>query len=347
MKLSIQHKVFLLAVVFSMLASTMGLYGYQLLYTPNVLGEGDTPRYLYVHENEPFSSVVKSLQAGDYLSSLQSFAFVAKILGADKRIKAGYYALPPDMGNLALLRLLQSGKQAPVRVRFHGIRSVETIAQAVANQLAFNANDLLTLICSDSVVAAYGFTRATFPLMFIPNTYELYWTISPTDFLNRMHREYVVFWDSTRQQQATAQGLTPIEAGVLASIVQAETRQKAEQPRVAGVYLNRLRQRIPLSADPTLVFAWQDFSIRRVLNRHKKIDSPYNTYARRGLPPGPINVPEIHSVEAVLKAESHRYLYFCAAADFSGNHVFTTNLKSHLQQAAKYHKALNKARIYK
>jgi UPF0755 protein len=181
--------------------------------------------------------------------------------------------------------------------------------------------------------------------MFLPNTYEFYWTTSARDFTDRMKKEWEQFWTEERRQKAQAMGLTPEEVTTLASIVRAETNKADEMPRVAGVYLNRLRVNMPLQADPTLVFALGDFSIKRILAKDKAIDSPYNTYMYRGLPPGPINMPSITAIDAVLNAESHKYFYFVAKEDFSGYHTFSVNYDEHMKNARKYQKALKERGI--
>jgi UPF0755 protein len=176
--------------------------------------------------------------------------------------------------------------------------------------------------------------------MFIPNTYEVYYNVSPEALVKRMNEEYHNFWDDNRIARQTALGLSKVEVSVLASIVQAETIKREEAPTIAGLYINRLRKGIPLQADPTLVFAVGDFTLKRVLNEHKQIDSPYNTYRNAGLPPGPINLPEIRSIDAVLNYTHSDYYYMCAREDFSGYHNFTNDYNVHMNNAIRYQRAL-------
>jgi UPF0755 protein len=183
--------------------------------------------------------------------------------------------------------------------------------------------------------------------MFIPNTYEFYWTTSATEFAERMKTEYDRFWDTTRKQKAEEIEMSPVEVTTLASIVQAETTKTEELPRVAGLYINRLQRGIPLQADPTVKFAVGDFTLKRILNKHLEIDSPYNTYKHAGLPPGPINFPEISAIDAVLNYEDHNYLYMVAKPDFSGFHNFSTTLAEHNRNANRYRAALNERQIWK
>jgi UPF0755 protein len=188
----------------------------------------------------------------------------------------------------------------------------------------------------------YGFNKDNIICMFIPNTYEVYYTISADQLIERMYDEYQNFWNEERKQKANELGLSPIEVSILASIVQAESIKRDEAPIIAGLYLNRLKQGIPLQADPTLVFAVGDFTIKRVLNEHKEVESPYNTYKNKGLPPGPINMPEIATIDAVLNYKPSNYLYMCAKEDFSGYHNFTASYNEHLKNARRYQAALTR-----
>ena len=183
--------------------------------------------------------------------------------------------------------------------------------------------------------------------MFIPNTYEVYWTIKGDELMKRLKKEYDRFWTPERDQKAKVLEMTREEVSTLAAIVQAETAKSDEKPRVAGVYINRLRKGIALQADPTLIFALGDFTIKRVLNKDKEVDSPYNTYLYAGLPPGPIRMPNITSIKSVLNYESHDYIYFCAKEDFSGYHNFVTTYSQHRKNARKYQKALNNKKVYR
>ena len=338
-KFSRKHKIVLASVVFSMLLSSFGYYFYQVLFSANML-VGEPPRTVIIQRGTSLVTLSKQLQEEVVLQEVISFSFVARLLSYDRNIRPGYYELQSNMGNLAAVRLLSRGYQKTLRLRFHAIRRLEELPRLIGKQLQLSEDTLLWALCSDSVARRYGFDQHNFALMFIPNTYEFYWTTDTKKFLNRMHAEYLRFWKGRRKRQTDSLGLTPIEVGILASIVQAETQKEEEKKRIAGVYLNRLRSRMRLDADPTIIFAWGDFSIRRVLNRHKKIRSPYNTYQHRSLPPGPINFPEITSIEAVLEAEAHDYLYFCAKDDFSGYHVFSKNLTTHGKYADRYRRAL-------
>jgi UPF0755 protein len=251
------------------------------------------------------------------------------------------------LDNRALARLLRSGAREAVRVRFNSARLPEDVAEAVSDQMALEQNDILAAMKDPLTAARNGTDVEAFRTRFIPNTYEVWYDMSAPDFVDRLVREWKIWWSLERRAKAEALGLTPEEAGILASIVKSETSQMAEAPTVAGLYLNRLRRGMRLQADPTLIYALGDFSIRRVLNVHRKIDSPYNTYKYSGLPPGPINYPEPAYLEAVLNAEEHGYIFMCAREDFSGFHAFATTNREHEKNARRYRKALDKQGVYK
>lgn len=335
-------------IVTSVLLSSFSFYIYQMLNTPNLLvgvAKGEEP-YVIIPTGSDFKDVQRILHEGNYVNDLVSFSFLAKVMGYDEQVMPGLYVLEPDMSNLAAVRMLRSGAQTPVRVTFNNIRMPEELAERITKNIEATETDFLTLFNDPTVAAGYGFDEETFMAMFIPNTYELWYTTTAKELMDRMYEEYQKFWTPERLAKADSLRLTPVEVSVLASIVQAETNLQEEKPTIAGVYLNRLQRNIALQADPTLVFAAGDFTIKRVLNKHKEIESPYNTYKYTGLPPGPINLPSIQSINAVLNAGSHSYLYFCADEDLSGRHVFATNLADHLRNARQFQQALNAARVY-
>jgi UPF0755 protein len=277
-----------------------------------------------------------------------SFGVLARLMDYDESIKPGRYLLKGNMSNLAALRMLRAGQQVPVNVTFNNIRIKKELAEKICSEVSANPDEFLALLNDTSVVREYGFTTENILCMFIPNTYQVFWTITERELMDRMHQEYERFWNDERRAKANALGMTLTEISILASVVQAEQLgHPDERPKVAGLYLNRLERNIALQADPTLVYAVGDFTIKRVLNVHKEVDSPYNTYLYTGLPPGPINLPEISSIDAVLNHEEHDYLYMCAKEDFSGYHNFANNLQTHLNNARKYQRALNQAKVYR
>jgi len=313
--------------------------------TNNTINEKEV--LVYIPSGAEYKDVLDTLKSSKAIKSIERFDKVAKHFSYPDAVKPGCYAIKPGMNNVQLVRMLRFGHQKPVRVIFTSLRTFNDLAGRISRQIEADSVSLLRCFTSDSVAYNRGFTPENFMAMFIPNTYEFYWNTSALGFVKRMFKEYNRFWNDKRKQKAERIGLTPIEVSILASIVEEETNVKSEMPTVAGVYLNRLRKRIPLQADPTIKFAIGDFSIRRVLNRHLEVDSPYNTYKNRGLPPGPIRIPSITAIDAVLNAKKHSYLYFCASPDFSGRHVFSKTLSEHNRNANAYRRALNKERIYR
>jgi UPF0755 protein len=245
-----------------------------------------------------------------------------------------------------LINLLRSGKQEPVLLSFHNIRNLNELAESVSLFLEPDSAAFASFFYDGSVPAQYGFSSETFPAMFIPNTYEFYWNTTPDEFTARMKREYVAFWSGKRMNKAEELELSPEEVITLASIVDQETLHDEENETIAGVFINRLREGIPLQSDPTIIYAHNNFEMKRVWNKHKNIDSPYNTYKYRGLPPGPISIPSISAIDGVLNYEDHNYIFFCAKPDFSGYHNFARTLSQHNQNARLYQKALDRRKIY-
>lgn len=333
-------------VALSMMLSSFGFYFWQMIYSPNFLTEQD-PKPLLIRTGATFKDVQNQLYDGRYVNDLVSFSFLSKMMDYDKLVKPGLYLIEPEMTNVQVIRMLRSGDQTEVNVTFNNARLLSDLPEKITRNLEMTEEQFAELVLSDSVQQSLGFDSLTFIGMFIPNTYKMWWNTKPENLLSRLRKEYDKFWSAERLAKAKEMDLTPKEVSVLASIVQAETIQSDELQVVAGLYYNRIRRGIPLMADPTLVFASGDFEIRRVLNKHKKIDSPYNTYLNAGLPPGPINMPNINSLNAVLNYDKHKYLYMCAKEDFSGRHNFATNLRDHNRNAEKFQRAMNKAGIYK
>ena len=331
-------------ITFSILLTTLTFYFYQVFNTPNIVCD-QKDAYLFIPKGATIETVTDSLKAKGFLNDELSFRFTAKMMGYHKKVKPGRYLLKANSSNREVIRLLRSGKQTPVRLTFNNIRLKKDFAQRVGSAFEFGPDRLYALLNDPNLAGQYGFDTTTIMCMFIPNTYEIYWDITPERFMARMADEYQEFWTKERSEKLKSIGLNKIQAAVLASIVQAETNKKEEKPRVAGVYLNRLKKEILLQADPTLVFAWGDFNIKRVLNKHMSIESPYNTYRNKGLPPGPINLPSPESIDAVLNYENHDYLFFCARGDGSGMHNFARNMGEHEANAKLYHQVLNRRGI--
>jgi len=300
-------------------------------------------------EGTPLDSVAAKLTAEGRIEDAGSFL---RYLGwrdwdSEDALRPGRYVIPGGMDNRALARLLRSGSREAVKVRFNAVRLPENLAEKVADQMAFDEVELFSAMKDPLTAARNGTNVEGFRTRFIPNTYELWYDLSAPDFVERMTLEWKKWWSLKRRAQAERLMLTPEEVGILASIVKAETSRLDEAPTVAGLYMNRLRRGMRLQADPTLIYALGDFSIRRVLNVHREIDSPYNTYVHKGLPPGPINYPEPAYLEAVLNAETHDYIFMCAKEDFSGYHAFAKTNREHERNARRYRRALDAQGVYK
>ncbi len=346
--MSKKKKVFLIIfVVFIVLAIAgyvLGSKYYGYIYGPNVKVEQE-PAYIHIPNGSDYNDVLQILDESGYVIDMESFKLVAERKNYSSKVLAGRYEIHDGMSNNELVNLLRSGKQSPVRLSFISVRSLDILAGKVAVYIEADSAQIANLLKDPDIVAKYGFNDKTFMSMFIPNTYEFYWNTSAEKFVERMAEEYKKFWSEDRKQKAANMGMSQSEVSTLASIVEAETQKNDEKSRVAGVYINRINKGILLQADPTVVYAVGDFTIQRVLNRHLQIDSPYNTYIYAGLPPGPINIPSVSSIDAVLNYEKHNYLFFCAKDDFSGYHVFAVTNAQHEANARKYHQALRKAGI--
>ena len=260
--------------------------------------------------------------------------------------KSGYYRFPVEMGNKHLIRRLQLGEETPIRLPFtQAIRTRSQLASAMGNKLLLDSAEVMQRLEDKTYLAQFGLKPETAVCLFIPNTYEVYWTMSADQLFARMYKEYQRFWNEERLAKAKALGLTPTEVATLASIVASETNKTAEHPLIASLYLNRLRKGIALQACPTVIYAVGNFKMRRVLKHHLAIDSPYNTYKNRGLPPGPIRLARPDVIDSVLNAPKTDYLYMCANPDFSGTHVFSSNYAKHSAVARQYQRELNKRRV--
>lgn len=262
-------------------------------------------------------------------------------------VKPGRYRVRQGMSLRAIARMLHAGTQEPVRVTFSNVDHLYELAGRLGRALEPDSIAFLQAFFDPDLQRSAGLNDATLISLFLPNTYELWWTTTPERFIERMRQEHAAFWTAERRARAEALKLSPTEVSTLASIVQAETVKMSDAPTIAGVYLNRLRIGMPLQADPTLKFALGVDSVQRILHRDKEVDSPYNTYRHAGLPPGPINMPEPRFIDAVLSAPRHDYLYFCARADLSGYSDFARTYEQHLVNARRYQKALNQRKIYR
>jgi UPF0755 protein len=333
-------------IIFAVLLIGSGYRAYELfgfIFNENV----KKTAVILIPTGAGFQQVDQLMIQHELLNNQKAFRWVSKKKEYTEAVKPGRYEIKKGWNTNQLVNLLRSGQQTPVMLTFNMVRFYEDLSGKVSRYLEADSLTFYQTLTVDTLPAFYGFTPETFPAMFIPNTYEFYWTSTPQDFIDRMHKEYQRFWNNERKAKAEALGLTPVDVATLASIVQEETVKDDEKPVVAGLYLNRLKRGMLLQADPTVKFALHDFTIRRVTNAMLEINSPYNTYQNAGLPPGPINFPEISSIEAVLNPQKHQYLFMCAKDDFSGYHNFSTNLSQHNIYAARYRNALNKHKIWR
>ena len=302
---------------------------------------------VYVYPDMTRDALVDSLAVYFGEDMAGKFETLCQFEDINPKSRRGAYKVKAGTSPFYLWRKLTRGSQSPINFTFNNKRMLKNFAEGVGETMMISADSIYSYISNPEVYKELGFTKETFPAMFIPDTYELYWTSSAKTIVKKMHEGYEAFWNESRRKQAKALGLTPVQVSTLASIVEEETAQNAEKPIVAGLYLNRLRIGMKLQADPTVKFAVGDTQLRRILNRHLTTDSPYNTYLYAGLPPGPIRLSDKSSLLAVLNAKKHNYLYMCAKEDFSGTHRFTASLSEHNYNARLYQAALNKRGIKK
>jgi len=331
-----------LAVILVIAMAFTGLNYYLKYFGPNVT---DNREYLYIRTGATFNDVFDTIKKDGMVKDSTTFYWAAQNMNYVNRVKPGRYHLLEGMSNRKLINMLASGTQEPVTLSFHNLRLKEQFAGFVSKKLEPDSLQILNLLDSAAFVQQYGFTPDNVYTMFLPNTYQIYWNTSPEKFFKKMHAAYEKFWTGDRRAQAEVVGLDPIKVTILASIVDAEALHDDEMPTIAGLYINRLNKGMKLESDPTIIFAEKDFTIHRVLSRYLTINSPYNTYLNTGLPPGPIMMPSVHAVDAVLNYRKSNYIYMCAKEDFSGNHNFATNMADHLINAHKYQEALNERNI--
>ncbi|HQQ95781.1 MAG TPA: endolytic transglycosylase MltG [Cyclobacteriaceae bacterium] len=326
-------------LVGSVLLISFSFYLYQIIYTPNVLLDRDD-RLFVIKRGTSYRSVLESLGKEGFVNDMVSFSFLARLKNFDRTMQPGRYMLRRNMTNLDAIRALQAGRTERINVTFTNVRLLSELNEKITKNIGVTPGEFEDALLEFISNNKEGFTKANVLAMFIPNTYQIYYNVVPEELVERMHDEYESFWNEQRRAKATALGLTPIEVSILASIVQAETIKSDEAPIIAGLYLNRLKKDIPLQADPTLKYAVGDFTIKRVLNVHKEVESPYNTYKYAGLPPGPINMPSIENIDAVLNYTPSDFIYMCAKEDFSGYHNFAATLREHNINATRYQAAL-------
>lgn len=303
------------------------------------------PVRINIPHGTTYSALIDSLDSHGCIPNRPAFHTLARFRGLSHRIKPGSYLLQPNTHIIRVIQKIYTGNQDPVRITINKHRTPQHLCLFLGSRLTLNPDSLLSLLQSAEICARFNETPQTVIGLFLQNTYEVYWTVSPYALLERMKRESDFFWDK-RQSRLAALGLTRQQVLTIASIVEEETNAEEEKADIASVYLNRLRLGMPLQADPTIKFAIGDFSIRRIKGDMLNTNSPYNTYLNPGLPPGPICIPSVSSIDAVLKNKKTDYLFFCAKDDFSGRHNFATTSTEHSANAKKFHKALNNKKIH-
>ena len=316
---------------------------YYYFFTSMIADGGN--RVVYIDEDDNIDSVYAKLDTIASHHAMSGFKTLVRHSSYEENIRTGRYEIEDGNSAFTVFRKLKNGLQSSVRLTIPSVRTADRLAGALAKKLMADSLSIYKALTDSTTSAKYGYTPETMLCMFIPNTYEVYWNTPVDKFLDKMDAESKKFWNFERKQKAEAMGFTEEEVITLASIVDEETANDAEKPMVAGMYYNRLKANMPLQADPTIKFAMKDFDIRRIYHNMLSVNSPYNTYKNTGLPPGPIRIPTVAGIDAVLNHVHHNYLYMCAKEDFSGTHNFAETYSEHLENAAKYSEALNKRGI--
>lgn len=316
-------------------------------FTGRKADTGGQDRELFIPTGSSYEDAFRLLDSAAGITKPGVFQWLAKKKKYSDHVRPGRYIIEDGMNYTRIIDMLRAGRQKPVNVTFNNIRNLNQLAGKVSQKIEADSTDIINFLNDESNYLADGFSTETVIAVFIPNTYQFFWNTNPKDFYQRMLKEYRAFWTPERIARAKEKNLDPVQVATIASIVDDEVAKVTEKPKIAGVYLNRLRIGMPLQACPTIRFALNDYTITRVLKKHLLVDSPYNTYKFKGLPPGPVGCPSIEGIEAVLNAEHHDYLYFAAKADFSGSHNFSRTLSEHNRYAAQYQRELNRRRIFK
>ena len=334
--------LFVLTAIMASLFMLAVLAAAYVIFFPNTKNKTDVT--ITIPWNTDYEQLLDTLEAHNILRNEETFDMVAHYMKY-KTIRVGNYTIQPGMSNVKLVRLLRAGQHYPVKFAFNNIRTLDQLANRAGKVFFFNEEELSELLHDTEFLRQYNVNEETCPCLFIPNSYEMYYDITPEGFVEKFHQFYEQFWNEKRLQQAEEIGLTPTEVATLASIVEEENFRPQEKAIIAGLYINRLHKNMLLQSDPTVKFALGDFTRQRILLADLKVDSPYNTYMYKGLPPGPIRFPEGSTIDSVLHYTHHDYLYMCAKEDFSGYHNFTSSAAVHQQNANRYRKALNARNI--
>ena len=324
-----------------LVAAVAGLFAFRW-YTDNKMPNFRREAVVYVHPGDDAATVLKTIADSAGVLRPNSLERMFNDKKVAEYMQPGRYVVKPSSTSVYVARMLNNGWQTPSRLVLSGtMRRKGDIARKIGNQMLVDSASVASALSDDALLSKYGFNSTNVFSLFIPDTYEMYWTASVEDILQKQKEAYDAFWTDENLDKARQQGLTREQVSILASIVKGETNYEPEMPAIAGVYLNRLRIGMPLQADPTVAYCF-DYQPTRILRRHLEVDSPYNTYTHVGLPPGPISVPTKACLDAVLNPDKHNYLFFCANADFSGTHAFAATLSEHNRNARAFQAELNK-----
>ena len=334
-------KKFLVPVVICVLA----IVGVTWYYLFSSLSKADEPVYVCIDDDDNLDSVFAKVKLIATAHGSSGFQTLARHSGYGDNIRTGRFEVRPGDGSLTVFRRMKNGMQSAVKLTIPSVRTLDRLSAVLGEKLMLDSVEMMEALTDERVCERYGYDTLTIGCLFIPNTYDVYWNTTVENLLERMKKECDAFWTSERQQKAAAMGFSREEVMTLASIVDEETNDDGEKEMIAGMYYNRLREGMPLQADPTVKFATKDFSAKRIYEKMLRIESPYNTYRNTGLPPGPIRIPSVAGIDAVLNYTHHDYLYMCAKEDFSGTHNFAQTYEEHLANAAKYTQALNERGI--
>lgn len=337
----IKAKYLLIPAAVCLLVMATAIYYY--FFTP--FSQHTEVTYVYLDDDDTLDSVLTKLEPVGNHHGMIALSTMLNHTGYADNIRTGRFAINPLSSSISIYRQLRSGRQQPLMLTIPESRTMDRLAKQLSNRLMLDSTTIATALSDPSFTANYGYDTATIACLFVPNTYEVYWDIGLDQLMDRMQQEHDVFWKGERTKKAEALGLTSNEVCTLASIIDEETANSTEKPMVAGMYLNRLKAHMPLQADPTVKFAMKKFELRRIYHDMLFFDSPWNTYRYEGLPPGPIKIASVKGIDAVLNHVEHNYLYMCAKEDFSGTHNFAVTYREHLQNAARYAKALNERGI--
>ena len=306
---------------------------------------------LFIDDDDNIDSLQQKIETHARPNAL-AFKVNSSIFGLNERIRPGHYIVKENTSVMRLLHRIRNHNEDPVRLVVPSARTLDEMAEKLSAQLMMDKASILNVLSDTTQIASMGYTKETLPCLFIPNTYEVYWDIEPSQLIDRLQKENKAFWNEQRLAKLSevsayaGEEMTKEKVVTLASIVDSETANNAEKPNIAALYMNRMRIGMPLQSDPTVKFALQDFALRRIMHKHLNVESPYNTYRNQGLPPGPICVPSIAGIDAVLNHSKNDYIYMCAKEDFSGTHNFAVSYAEHQANAARYTKALNERNIH-